>query len=65
MTWGGLDTEQKPKEMKEYFKPAKEIVQEQGLKILVWGDSEVGKELSFTSLIGKAVSTLTLPAQLA
>ena len=52
MTWNQLAKEKKetPKkklpEMSEFWKPAKEIVHEQGLKILIWGREEVGKEIS-------------------
>jgi len=52
LTWNQLAKEKReePKkklpEMSEFWKPAKEIVHEQGLKILVWGREEVGKEVS-------------------
>jgi len=33
----------KPKERSDFFKASNTIQHDQGLKILVWGDSEVGK----------------------
>ena len=66
MTWNQLAKEKReePKkklpEMSEFWKPAKEIVHEQGLKILIWGREEVGKEVSQKPTICRTV--LATPA---
>jgi len=42
MTWDVLKKE--PEVPTVEWRPARDVVHEQGFKILVWGDTEVGKE---------------------
>jgi len=46
MTWNSLKQQEPPKR-EDFWRPARDIVHEQGLKILVWGREEVGKEIRF------------------
>jgi len=46
MTWDILEKKEVSVSPEQFWKPAKEIEHTQGLKILCWGDAEVGKEVS-------------------